>query len=83
MEDSLTSSSSACKDTGPARPHMTLRHTFFYTMLVLQKADIVTAKVLMGSANTQATLNIYTRFDQGHLEEAVKQLADFFRHSSR
>lgn len=56
-------------------PHY-LRHTYA-TILYRQKVDVKTAQHLLGHADIQTTMNIYTHIAESMLDEARQKLNDF------
>lgn len=53
-----------------------LRHTYA-TNLVLSGVDIITAKSLLGHANVQTTLDIYTHVNEKHQKKNINKLNKF------
>lgn len=60
-------------------PHM-LRHTYA-TILYFAGVDALTAKDLLGHADIQTTLNIYTHLDDEHKSENIHRLDEYLNDS--
>ena len=56
-------------------PHY-LRHTYA-SILFMAGVDVVTAKELMGHADIQTTLEVYTHLSQTHKKKEISKLNDF------
>ena len=56
-------------------PHF-LRHTYA-SILFMAGVDVVTAKEMMGHADIQTTLEIYTHLSQTHKKKEISKLNDF------
>ena len=53
-----------------------LRHTYA-SMLYMAGVDVVTAKELMGHADVQTTLEIYTHLSKSHKVKEISKLDEY------